>query len=250
MQEITPILRQKLADRGVEYFVDNGRIPKSAIFEPPCAPKWMNMYHNFEIGAFSYGVSGFFCHVSIGRYCSFGENIQVGRGAHPTDWMSTSPFFYCYNGSMFQIGDGFDGAEDYHDYRPSSPGEIPVRNGRTVNDYLALTEIGHDVWIGHGAFLAQGIKVGNGAVIAGGAVVTKDVPPYAIVGGNPAQILRMRFTFECCAALERLAWWRFAPWQLKGIPFANVYNAITQLEERIPLLKPYTPQLVKIKAIL
>jgi len=110
-----------------------------------------------------------------------------------------------------------------------------------VNDFLKRTTIGHDVWIGHGAFIAPGVTIGNGAVVAGQAVVTKDVPPYAIVGGNPAQILRMRFDLHKCAALQALAWWRFAPWQLAGVPFADVGKAIPQLRTLIADLTPYAP---------
>ena len=77
-------------------------------------------------------------------------------------------------------------------------------------------------------------QIGNGAVIAAQAVVTKDVPPYAIVGGNPAHLIRMRFDLPICAALEELAWWRFAPWQLKGTPFGNIEKAIAHLRRVLP----------------
>lgn len=250
MPHITPSLRTRLAEHGIECFHESGFMSDKAVFESPCATKWMTIDHNFEMGAFSYGVSGYFSCVQIGRYCSFGENVQIGRGAHPTAWISTSPFFYAYNGPMFGLGHDFEEAAEYHAYRPGSPGHIAVRSGRTVNDYLTETHIGHDVWIGHGAFVGQGVKIGNGAVVAAGAVVTKDVPPYAIVGGNPAQIIRMRFPFDQCAALEELAWWRFSPWQLKDIPFANIADAIAQLRHRIPDLPPYAPRRIAITDLL
>lgn len=242
-------LRERLAQRGVEYFAGDGAsVSDAAVLEPPCGIKWLDVIHAFTLGAFSYGVSGFCNEVEVGRYCSFGEHIQVGRGAHPTAWMSTSPFFY--NAPPFAVGHEFDGAEEYHRFRPGHPGDIPVRNGRTVNDFLAKTRIGHDVWIGHGAFVAQGVTIGNGAVVAGASVVTKDVPPYAIVGGNPAQILRMRFSFAQSSALERLAWWRFAPWQLNHVPFANIDDAIARLEDRVPGLTPFAPTKVRIADVM
>jgi tetrahydrodipicolinate N-succinyltransferase len=69
------------------------------------------------------------------------------------------------------------------------------------------TSIGHDVWIGHSAIIMSGVKVGNGAVVGAGAIVTKDVPPYAIVAGNPAKIIRYRFTEEVIADLMEIKWW-------------------------------------------
>lgn len=79
------------------------------------------------------------------------------------------------------------------------------------------TIIGHDVWIGHGATIMPGITIGSGAIIAARAVVTRDVPPYAIVGGNPATVIRQRFTDEQIADLLALAWW---DWPLEKIECA------------------------------
>ena len=81
----------------------------------------------------------------------------------------------------------------------------------TMIDYVDLpfkdTVVGHDVWIGHGATIMPGVTIGSGAIIAAGAVVTKDVAPYAIVGGNPAQVIRRRFSDDVVAALLDIAWW-------------------------------------------
>jgi acetyltransferase-like isoleucine patch superfamily enzyme len=81
-----------------------------------------------------------------------------------------------------------------HDGNPWSRGDIVI---------------GSDVWLGVGALILSGVTVGHGAVVAAGAVVVKDVPPYAIVGGNPARILRMRFEGETVEALLRIAWWNW-----------------------------------------
>jgi len=70
-----------------------------------------------------------------------------------------------------------------------------------------ITSIGHDVWIGHGAVIQAGVQIGNGAVVGSNAVVTKDVPPYAIVAGVPAKVLRFRFPQEIIEQLETLKWW-------------------------------------------
>jgi acetyltransferase-like isoleucine patch superfamily enzyme len=247
---MTPALRGKLKQKGIECFIGDGALlSEKTTFEPPCGMKWMIPAHAFRLGAFSYGVSGFFSEVTIGRYCSIGEGVQIGRGAHPSAWMSTSPFFYCYNSRMFDVGDDFGGAAEYHAYQPEGPGPILQRNSRTVNDYLEPTQIGNDVWIGHEAFILPGVTIGDGAVIAGRSVVTADVPPYAIVGGNPARVIRSRFSAEKMTALLDLAWWRFAPWQLKGIPFANIGHCITELSRRVPALTPFTPEIVQLATL-
>jgi virginiamycin A acetyltransferase len=81
----------------------------------------------------------------------------------------------------------------------------------TMIDYINLpsrdTIVGHDVWIGHDATVMPGVTIGSGAIIASGAVVTKNVAPYTIVGGNPAQVIRQRFSDEVIADLLDVAWW-------------------------------------------
>ncbi len=96
--------------------------------------------------------------------------------------------------------------------------------------------IGHDVWIGFGATIIKGVKIGNGAIIGSGAVVTKDVPPYAIVGGNPAKIIRYRFSPEIIEALDKIKWWY---WPLEKVKanrqyMENVEEFIARFGEKIP----------------
>jgi virginiamycin A acetyltransferase len=76
--------------------------------------------------------------------------------------------------------------------------------------------VGHDVWIGVGAMILSGVKIGNGAIVAAGAVVTKDVPPYSIVGGVPAKVIRMRLSDSQIAALEKIQWWSWPPEKVKA----------------------------------
>ena len=239
---ITSTLKKSLFDAGIECFLSEGaHFPDDLSFEPPCGIKWMGIMHPCSIGSFSYGVSGFYSYTDIGRYCSLGEAIQCGRGAHPSSWMSTSPYFYCGGGRIVDVGGAFPGASDLAGYH-SSPVKYPdERNGRTVPDFLKKTTIGNDVWIGHGSFIGQGVTIGDGAVVAGHSVVTKDVPPYAIVGGNPARVIRFRFEPGQIDRLLVLRWWRFAAWDLKGIDFPRIDQVIEQLSDVVRTKTPYEP---------
>lgn len=115
---------------------------------------------------------------SIGRYCSIGINVTVGlaRDLHPIHWVTTHP--------MAQFS-----------------GCVTHRAASTC------VSIGHDVWVGRDALIMSGVKIGTGAVVAAGAVVVKDIPPYAIVGGNPAQIIKYRFSEEMIVKLLASQWW-------------------------------------------
>lgn len=119
----------------------------------------------------------------IGRYCSIAAETRfiMNGGNHPTTWMTTYPF------PVF--GQGWEAA---------MPESWPNKGDTTV---------GHDVWIGYGATIMPGVTIGNGAIIASLSVVTRDVPPYAIVGGNPATVLRYRYDEATIARLQALAWW-------------------------------------------
>ena len=101
-----------------------------------------------------------------------------------------------------------------------------VFSPETIDGYQHLpfhdTVVGHDVWIGHGATIMPGVTIGSGAIIAARAVVTRDVPPYAIVGGNPATVIRQRFSDEAITDLLTLAWWDW--------PLDRIERALPHLE--------------------
>lgn len=119
-----------------------------------------------------------------GRYCSFAGSVHVFlSGNHRTDWVSTYPF------------------ADFGDAFPS----VWARPGGNVGRGDVV--VGNDVWIGWQALLMSGVTVGDGAVVATFAVVTKDVPPYAIVGGNPARVIGYRFDEQTISDLLQLKWW-------------------------------------------
>jgi acetyltransferase-like isoleucine patch superfamily enzyme len=118
--------------------------------------------------------------ISIGSYCSVAPGAKLIVGQHTTHTVSTFPLWPLV----------FPAA-------PATFGDVP----------LETIIIGHDVWIGANALVLSGVTVGHGAVIAAGAVVTRDVPPYAIVGGVPARVIRMRFSPEQIDSLLKIAWW-------------------------------------------
>lgn len=235
MIQLTKDILEKLAQAGLEVLRPAGaQISDNITFEPPCSIKWMNIQHGLRLGAFSYAVRGFYSNTEIGRYTSIGEDVQVGRGDHPTRWLSTSPAFYQQPANLFRTGTGYAGGDAYKAYAPKlPPGKRPTE--------LKLTKIGHDVYIGHGAFIRPGVTIGHGAIVAGRAVVVKDVPPYAVVAGNPAAVKKYRFAPEIIAVLLALEWWRFAPWQLQGIDFTEPEKSLSMLERICPKLTPYAP---------
>lgn len=129
----------------------------------------------------------------IGSFCSIGSGaafIMAGNQGHRHDWISTFPFFW-----MPEVA-AFEGA--FNGFRAA---------GDTV--------VGNDVWIGSEAIVLPGITIGDGAVIGTRAVVTRDVPPYTIVGGNPASVIKQRFEDGMINLLLELRWWDWSDEQLR-----------------------------------
>lgn len=211
--------------------------PGSAVLEPPCSLKWLIPDVSIEIGAFSYAVSGYFFATKIGRYCSIGEHVQVGRHSHPLSFGSTSPLFYQEIGSVL-------GTLEH----PSVLG-ASFNVSQPPTD-LKITTIRNDVYIGHGAFIMPGVTIGNGAVIGAMSVVTKDVPDYAIVAGSPAKVVRMRFDELTIQALLESEWWQFSPSQLSGVDASMPGSlAAKALELQRLSIIPYSPPLRQLFSI-
>jgi len=213
------------------------RLPVQTRLAAPCSLKWTQIQHSLHLGAFSYQVSGYCFAARIGRYCSFGEAVQIGRQNHPTTWASTSPAFYLGKG-FFDLGDGFEGADAFAQLGPGSA-SAPTR--------AQITHIGNDVWIGHGAYIGAGVRLGDGAVVAAHAVVTRDVPPYAVVAGNPAQIKKMRLPTALISPMLRSRWWRFALWQLAHLDPAepeSFVQGVFRMQDEIP----FDPSVVDLSA--
>lgn len=126
----------------------------------------------------------------IGKFCSIATGVRflMNGGNHQVATMSSYPF------SIF--GNGWESA---------APAAWPTKGD---------TRVGHDVWIGYGATILPGVTIGDGAVIGSLSVVTGDVPPYSIVGGNPARVIRSRFDEATIARLLALQWWH---WDIEKI---------------------------------
>jgi len=151
---------------------------------------------------------------SIGRYCSIGPGISVGDGAHPVDWLSTSPFQYGGSSMKRWLPDDFEATE----FRPAKPNRMTI---------------GNDVWIGANVAIMPGVHIGNGAVIGAGSIVTKDVEPYTINIGNPARPYRDRFSDSIKSRIENVQWWKYKVDDLSGLTFDNPEGALDELSERI-----------------
>lgn len=155
---------------------------------------------NYNIGRGTYGQPHLFrypndANLEIGAFCSIALDVSIFLGGnHHPEWVSTFPF-----GAMWP--------EYQHPDQPISRGDVVI---------------GNDVWIGREALILSGVTIGDGAVIGARAVVSKNIPPYGIAVGNPAQVIRYRFSQEIIARLLEIRWWEW--------PDKRLRSAITMLQ--------------------
>lgn len=156
---------------------------------------------------------GYDCDISnadIGSFVSIASGVVIGGGRHPMEWVAMSPVFY----------EGRDSVkEKFSIHKREHPKRVIIEN---------------DVWIGRSAIVLPGRKVGHGAVVGAGAVVTKDVPAYAIVAGNPARIIRYRFEESIIQRLLKTRWWEFADDRLHDLgPYFNDVERFLEIVEQL-----------------
>jgi phosphonate metabolism protein (transferase hexapeptide repeat family) len=145
------------------------------------------MLLDVEMGDYSYVVNDAqITYTTIGKFCSIAAMTRINPGNHPMHRATQAHF--TYRSSAYFPGETDDA--EFFAWRKSY-----------------RIHIGHDVWIGHGAIVLPGRNIGTGAVIAAGAIITKDVPAYTIVGGNPARPIKRRFPEDIADRLMQLAWW-------------------------------------------
>lgn len=161
----------------VEEYV---QIPRKAIIR-----------NNVKIGKCTYISSNSIIesNVEIGAYCSLAPHIHIAPGEHYTNFITTHPLLF----------------------NPAWRKKLNIEEKETYVKTIKKTDektvIGNDVWIGLNSIIMRGVTIGDGAVIAAGSVVTKDIPPYAIVGGVPAKIIKYRFSEEEIKKLLKQKWW-------------------------------------------
>lgn len=172
--------------RGLNFFMRN----KRSLFFTSENP----LYRKHSIGRYTYGSPKLIDHgekLTIGRYCSIASGVTIILGGnHRTDWISTYPFNIIHEEFSHIKG------------HPASKGEIMI---------------GNDVWIGANCLILSGVKIGHGAVIAAGSVIVNDVPSFAIVGGIPAKLIRMRFEEKVIEALLEIGWWNYEFEEIKTV---------------------------------
>ena len=166
--------------------------------------------HNVKLNSFSYiSNHSTLIGVNIGKFCSIGPNCRIGLGIHPTkDFVSTHPIFFS---SQSHVGLQF--------------------TKKTFIKEFDNINIGNDVWIGANVLIKDGVSIGDGVIIGANSIVTKNIAPYAIVAGNPAKLIRYRFSKNQIDYLLEFQWWNYDIKSLKDnyLQYHNINHIMSEV---------------------
>lgn len=179
-----------------------------------------NSFFSGELGFGSYIADNSTIYAKVGRYTSIAQDVKVLIGTHPYThpYVSTSPVFFS---NKKQNGSTYTKEQKFQELR-----YIDKEETYSVN-------IGNDCWIGERALIIWGVKIGDGAVVLAGAVVTKDVPPFSVVGGVPAKVLSYRYNKETIDFLLKFKWWnKGEKWIIKNSNYFQDINAFISSFEK------------------
>lgn len=156
-------------------------VDSATVLEAPVRVRSRASLSDSRLGRYTYvGTGSILVAADVGGFCSVAQGVTVGATGHPTDHATTHTFPW-----------------------------IPADGGFVAEHSLPIprTSVGHDVWLGCNAVVLSGVTIGTGAIVAAGSVVTRDLPPFALAAGAPAQVRRHRFDAETAARLAEVAWW-------------------------------------------
>lgn len=203
------------------------------------------LYDVRHIGAYSYlgGGHSVFRHIGrIGRFCAISGGIITGQAEHGMGQLSIHPLF---SGNWTKVwphvGDFYDRNSEVH--RKSLRTDV-----KSVEHRNSRIEIGNDVWLGYGVFIRRGVKVGDGAVVAAHSVLVSDVPPYAVVGGNPAKVIKYRFPPDVIEQLVASRWWDKGLSAVTGLDWTEPAKCARELAARCRDLPDWSLPLVSVDA--
>lgn len=187
-----------------------------------------------RIGAYSYGNAETMIYsADVGRFCSFAQRVTIGPAEHPTNRLSTHGFVFGDRGVFSDLPE-YDAFLSEESFAPNHE----------------RTRVGHDVWLGHGVLVRRGATIGHGAAAAAGSVVTGQIPAYALVGGAPARIIKMRFDEKTIERLLKLRWWDYQLDRsvLPDLRYSDVPRVLDQLEAAAAegRLQPFRPPVFEI----